>query len=722
MLCYAPAMAYIDLTRSTIIKRLAKAMELGQGGAPQGTQNTPQGNPQEDTKNKTQKGAPKKALRPDEITKALNRNNVESPHELCEALVGEGILFRKGENNFVPRSSFFSGGKVLIKPTEEELERGLLIPGHRFLPLYDTSIHPSQLDIQVNGKKLKRTMISHTIQGLGIYYSLFGIQELIGLIAVEAEENATAIAEKDNIKSLLRISAFDMKQLYQEWEITPGDYLIAQVENWQKGNFSLEPIPKETLSDTKRQKWVSALDKGFAEIFSETPWPLPPEEEIARAFFCAGRSCIEQPALNIGGYLAASSVVDFVEFEGNTYLWKKSREIEPHNIARAGTLESRLRESYFEELLVRYELPVPMPYAEACIRQNIENNQDFTRMLYAIFSGVDLTMLSRQEWFQLIKAIEKYDKKISKEIENKPPDKKIAYERNKYILLYQNIVEWYLQIQNQIDDINSLDISILQEIQDTAFECVDVLHILNTAAGPLDEQTKATIEGRYHTLLQSFHQKAELLHEQSMDEKFAARREERLQSASAAEYVVLNVSLEDLDPPVTRKLRVPETMTLGDLHYILQQSFGWDDYHLHSFYIGQTEYTNMDTYQQEFIDEVQPQDEESILIKEIPDMGGKLLYVYDYGDDWRHNISLQKVIPASKVPIEERESAVCLDAQGAAPPEDCGGLPGYQALIEAIKTPASQRNDRQKEIVTWAGEWSPGNYSIDEINTLLAKL
>jgi len=715
-------MAYIDLTRDTIIRRIAKATERDQHNTQHNPQKSSNKSTQGGSQGDIQGGSQKPALSPEEITKALNRTSVESPLELCDALVGEGILFRRGEKSFVPRSSYFSEGKVLIKPTEEELERGILIPGHRFLPLYDNSIHPKQIEVRAGRKKLKRTMISHTLQGLGIYYSIFGIQEILGLIAVESEENPTAITEKDNIKSLLRISAFDMKQLYREWEIGPGDYLVAQVENWQKGNFSLSASPKGPISDKKRQEWVTDLDEGFAALFSEIPWPLPPEEELARAVFRAGRSCIEQPALNIGGYLAESSLVDLVQLEGDSYLWEKNREIEPHNVAKAGTVESRLRDSYLEELLAHYELPVPMPYTEACIRQNIEDNKDLSRLLYNIFTGVDLEMLSRQEWYHLVKAIENYEKRISKEIESRPPDKKLAYERDKYILLYQNIIEWYLKVENQFDDIESLEIGILQEIQDTAFECVDVLHILNTSSGPLDEETKATLEGRYRTLLKSFHQKAEILHEQSMDIQFAQRREERLQSTVASEYLVLDVILEDLDPPVSRKLRVPETMTLGDLHNILQQSFGWKDYHLHSFYAGRTEYTDMETFEKEFVDEAQPQDEESLRIEEIPDLGGELLYVYDYGDTWRHTIRLRQVIQAAEVPKEERETAICLDAQGAGPPEDSGGPQGYQELIEALHTPASQRNDRQEEIVTWAGDWSPGNYSLDEINSLLAKL
>lgn len=699
-------MAYIDLTRDTIIRRLEKASAA---------------------KTETRK---KGRLTAKEVVEALNRPNIESPHELCEALVGEGILFRHGTGGFVSRASFFENGRLLIRPTEEELERGILIPGHRFLPLYDRELLPKEIELRMSGRKLKRRQVSVSLSGLMIYYSLFGDQNFYGLIASESDRNMNVITTGNAPEqSLVSISVFDMRRIYDTLSVHPDDYLVAELEDWRKGRFSIYPpeqseVPNKSVRSKQRiAKWVEALDEGFEKVFSHIPWPLPPDEQLARAFYRAGRKIVDRPALHVGGYLEESSIVGLVTLGEETYLWDVRKKIGTEAISNAGMLEAGLSGSLFEELCTRHGLPIPMPYVEACVRHFMEESEErnlpFSHLLHNVFAGMNVEGLSYNQWFRLVDALEKYRKGFSpSEISD---NKNSRHMRKKYILLYKEVMRWILSNEVHFGSLEAADEEHIRDLVDTAMRSVDSLHVLNSK-GTLEEKYLKGLEEMYRNLTKSFHRLTRLIYEELKDGERRSRREKRLSCAAAAEYTVLDVELEGLDPPVFRRLRVPGTMSLRDLHELLQVSFEWEDYHLHTFYLDGIEYTDLETWEPDFADVPEPRDEAQLLVEDLADLCNEFLYVYDFGDDWHHRITLQEVVQASEVPRNERESAVCLEGTGAGPPEDCGGVSGYAELVDAVETLEEERDDEQVERVLWAGEWRPDAFSLQELNLLLEKL
>src|ERR1039458_7453842 len=100
----------------------------------------------------------------------------------------------------------------------------------------------------------------------------------------------------------------------------------------------------------------------------------------------------------------------------------------------------------------------------------------------------------------------------------------------------------------------------------------------------------------------------------------------------------LKIMLIGIEPPIWRRIQVPATMLLCCLHDALQAVFGWTDSHLHNFekdgkYWGVPEYEDL-------IDESNVQ-----LAKLLNAEGESMVYVYDFGDDWRHEVVLEEVIP-----------------------------------------------------------------------------
>jgi len=63
----------------------------------------------------------------------------------------------------------------------------------------------------------------------------------------------------------------------------------------------------------------------------------------------------------------------------------------------------------------------------------------------------------------------------------------------------------------------------------------------------------------------------------------------------------------------------------------------------------------------------------------LAEPGDRLVYLYDYGDDWRHALKLEAVRPRR----DGEPAAACIGGRRACPPEDCGGIDGYESLVEA---------------------------------------
>ena len=129
----------------------------------------------------------------------------------------------------------------------------------------------------------------------------------------------------------------------------------------------------------------------------------------------------------------------------------------------------------------------------------------------------------------------------------------------------------------------------------------------------------------------------------------------------------VKVSLYGAKPPVWRRLEVPSAMPLNLVHAVLQVAFDWHGYHLHAFetVCGQFGPPDQDD------DWAERQDETTAALAQVARAErAKVVYSYDFGDDWRHDIVVEKVIPAEPGVAYPR----CTGGRREAPPEDCGGI------------------------------------------------
>ena len=171
----------------------------------------------------------------------------------------------------------------------------------------------------------------------------------------------------------------------------------------------------------------------------------------------------------------------------------------------------------------------------------------------------------------------------------------------------------------------------------------------------------------------------------------------------------LYVELEWVQPTVWRRFLVPITIDLPLLHATLLFGMGWLGGHIHEFVIGRDSYGPADMADLDHI-----VDEEGVTLRDALGAKKTFTYVYDYGDDWRHKVKVEKIATLD-APID---SGVCIGGENACPPEDVGGPPGYEAFLEALADP---KHPEHRDLKEWiGGSFDPTAFSVDEVNERLS--
>ena len=171
----------------------------------------------------------------------------------------------------------------------------------------------------------------------------------------------------------------------------------------------------------------------------------------------------------------------------------------------------------------------------------------------------------------------------------------------------------------------------------------------------------------------------------------------------------LKVSLKWSRPPIWRRLQITSTDNLEDLHDALQIVMGWTNSHLHEFSSGRERYGMPDEdFPSEVHDEIDYRIDQ-VLHKEKD----RLDYSYDFGDGWEHELVLEKILPYKTDAV----LPVCLKGSRACPPEDVGGIPGYEMFLQAISDPAHPDHEDMLEWV--GGSFDAEHYDLSETNELL---
>ncbi|MDM8546841.1 plasmid pRiA4b ORF-3 family protein [Candidatus Venteria ishoeyi] len=178
----------------------------------------------------------------------------------------------------------------------------------------------------------------------------------------------------------------------------------------------------------------------------------------------------------------------------------------------------------------------------------------------------------------------------------------------------------------------------------------------------------------------------------------------------------IKISLRYSKPPIWRRVLLPAATHLDKLHQIIQIVMDWEGYHLHHFATPgrgfNRFFSTAEMIQNGMMDDME--DESQFQLQDfLRQEKDKLDYVYDFGDDWEHVIMLEKIL-ASDPKIQY---PCCSSGRRAAPPEDIGGIPGYEHLLNVLEQPD---HPEYEELTEWlADDFDPKVWDQQALNQQL---
>lgn len=174
------------------------------------------------------------------------------------------------------------------------------------------------------------------------------------------------------------------------------------------------------------------------------------------------------------------------------------------------------------------------------------------------------------------------------------------------------------------------------------------------------------------------------------------------------------ITLLGTKPPVWRRIVVPESYTFYDLHVAIQNAMGWTDSHLHCF-----EKRNSRIRYGDYLVKIDcpyaveeiPEGDRGLYSTETPlkeffkKINDKIFYMYDFGDNWEHEVILEKILAKD----QKEKYPICLAGKLTCPPEDCGSIPGYYNCIKTFE------DKKDEELLEWLGDWTPENFDPKDV-------
>ncbi|MDR3343200.1 MAG: plasmid pRiA4b ORF-3 family protein [Treponema sp.] len=702
---------------------------------------------------------------------ALPGKKTISKQGLIEILRDHPLVFSRDFETCMPRHVYFQDARFLVSPREEEIAQGILIPGHRFLPFYASDrILPWNCTL-ITGEQAEvpRKMARQSLKSLQVYFTLFGPGSVVPMLYQDQAHSspAPALSLVDNGRidnsristirvdnNLVRTSGiyedtpfdltvFDCADLYQAWQVTAGDSLLLEVKDWLKGIFTVSFMARARQQELMMWSggWIKKLEQGFRETFNTFNLQKSIEEQIAYAYYFAGKELLQEPPIHVGGFLDVSDKVYLISFGIEGKLWHE-QEIDTSQLLQMIDKTPVKKAEGFNGFLESLSVPCSEVEIEAFMRDELFRHKgEFTGDAEGEYSdpvlerllGKDIDYFSRVQQKTLYKYCTKLWTKVFKSY-NFFQDQAAGKVRAGLLGILEEYFAWLRNMGKMQVNPEDIPMQIMAGLGQCVVTLTGFLKRLNTYDGATPQEIAVLYEmlPQITETMESLKEKAlehlktnmprpgnsglRLVRAQD-DQDTVSDDDDEEDDEEPESIFVLRISIKGISPQIWRSVQVPGSFTLGDLHQIIQLVMGWDDEHLHRFEIQGMGYGPvLDEEEAGGFGVDEDEDEEDYMLDEL-DLVPKqrFRYTYDFGDNWEHQILVSKILLASAVSEEDRIFPRCLNGKRACPPEDCGGVWGYEELLEALKAPKKKKN---RELLEWLEDFNPEYFDVDEVNAL----
>ncbi len=634
----------------------------------------------------------------------------EASDRLFDLACESEVLFEDERNLFsdwfIPRHVAFKGAEFRVTPLEEEIAGGYLVPGHRFMPFLSRDVFPGEAALRLpDGSSVSMRTVQRSAPETHRFLKFYGEGGSVDYLLNDSNENEAALFPP--FDEPVSMTVFDLKSFFAQCGFALGDSLMLTVEDWVKGVFSVRhvPVQKGSIDFTETRDWVEALRDGFDEALQDAELDHDCTEQMARMLWIAecdedAPSVLSNPPLSMAAFFNLQKDLTIQSSGPFCFFWPKDMSIEPRivNSLKSERLES---DSEMEALFASLGLSVNLEEAEAYMRDALScGEKNSGSVLARMIQGRTLqfqTASKQKEFMRLWNKL--WD------------DVRSVYEPAK---------DSHRELRAVFLGLNDQCLKVLRELDQNSLDPMAVM--TNPAIMKLGELSGMI--GSALVMCNKDHGEALPLPLDKMAENLSLAIEtlsrQLLQVGTPASSGVaggavyqLKISLKYAKPPIWRRLLVPSSIELEALHGVIQAAFDWNDSHLHQFVDGRTFY--------------QPEADEFPGMRMVDSAGvrlsellrknkDKVVYEYDFGDSWEHEVLLEKVLPNDP----NQSLPVCVNGKRACPPDDCGGIYGYYQMLETLADPDS---DEAEELLEWiGGPMNPEAFDLDEVNARLRAL
>ncbi len=378
--------------------------------------------------------------------------------EVRSALENSTLIFSDETDGYIPRRTWFSGAKFMICPTGKEINSDILIPGHRFMPFCSSEIFPwDSTLVAAEGRKIGKKKIKGKIKDFLIYFTFFGLENIPAILLADSEENEEAVLE-GTPESEVAITVFSMKEIYADYEFREGDGLMLTVQNWSKGRFSVEHISRDKRKKNPEAEleWVRQLESGFDTAFDSLGLFAEMQEQIAHAFYYAGRELLEDPVIHLGGFLEKAGFLEFKKLGNETHLWRTDEDMEEQYMSSFELEPTTGASSSLETILDDINLSLSSEDIEAYMRNELfHRGNSLKAVLERCFSGRQTNFFDREQESTFHRLVDLLWERV-KEQYNLFADQAGGKLREKALKVFDSHISWMRSLDRMGVDLNNL--------------------------------------------------------------------------------------------------------------------------------------------------------------------------------------------------------------------------------------------------------------------------
>ncbi len=315
------------------------------------------------------------------IAEELKLDAKEIVPEIEKLLAGDDTLLEttaEGELReiYISRGKFYENAEFCISPTQDEIERGILFPGHRFCPFLNHEILPFKalLKPEDSESELKvKVFKDFKIKDLELYHSLLGKELMISYFILNDKTNADAFDSMKEHDAKLKMKVFDMKDFYRKHSFKLGDALLVGIENYDEGifRFSILPGSEKQIHFTDIQIWVARLEDALMNVFDKFGPAIDIPSQLEQALI-GDPNLLESVFISFGEFIKITRKICIKPFGlKETVLWRNEENpadslgLNPEFTISTGSVES------LEKILMDMKVALTPHDVEAFMRDEL---------------------------------------------------------------------------------------------------------------------------------------------------------------------------------------------------------------------------------------------------------------------------------------------------------------------------------------------------------------